>query len=438
MSTIDETWTELLKGGSLPSNPHLAKLVFLRIRNTASHSDEGARLDALRVAHGIGTADALDAARAYSRDPSLDVRRRLLALAREAGPNGLGVLRQIATDPDPQLATGALRQLILLEDRAATTKVRGLLSARHGMVRSRAAIFLGLFGGPSIVPTLRRAAEDEDDDTRNAVAWAIARLEGRTDAPPPEPGDKPFSASTARIESQAAQTRAAIPEVPAAPEAAGETGSEGTPGAPPAPPQNPSPVGDAQSGTAPADAEASAPDADPAAVNAIADTGGLPADASVEDVFRALASRPDRRDALVARLKETPDGDLSKAFRSRKAGQDAAANAGAALAAAALGNGRWLAPVRGLAGDPEPRVRAAVATALGALATPGVYRKLEGLAVDTDPTVQASAVVALAEGARRVGYEVQARRLIEALPETKDEPLVKARASALQTLEGEA
>ena len=83
-------------------------------------------------------------------------------------------------------------------------------------------------------------------------------------------------------------------------------------------------------------------------------------------------------------------------------------------------------------------MRAAVATALGALCTPAVYRNLEGLAQDADPKVQTAAVAALADGARRLRYESQARRLIGALPTTTDEALLAARQAALDTLDAEA
>jgi HEAT repeat protein len=437
MSTHDEAWQALVDGGPPPTNPHVLKMILVRVRNQADHPDETRRLESLRVVRSLGTDEAFRTARAYTQDPSLAVRRRLLSLARDAGEDGAPVLRDLAADPDPGVAVDAVRQLERIGDRAATSRIRGLVSARHGVVRHQALVFLGRFAGPSVIPSLRPLLDDEDQGVRGAARWAIDTLEGRTDAPPPELGGVWAGEVAGALEDEAARARRTPRSLP-------DTG----PPPPDAPPTGPSQAagadvepGDAGAEPAPAReaaTQAAGGSAPPEETRPPAEDGtGLPADATVLEVFRAIAVHPDRRDALVARLREAPERDLSHAFRTRKPGEHPDLCEGAALAAASLDNPRWTSALRRLVGDPEPRVRAAVAQALGAHCTPTLYRNLEGMAVDTEPTVQAAGVRALARGAVQVGYEDQARRLIHALPETKNQALREARSEALGLLGGD-
>jgi HEAT repeat protein len=154
----------------------------------------------------------------------------------------------------------------------------------------------------------------------------------------------------------------------------------------------------------------------------------------VLDIFAALANDVERRPHLLEALKRADERELSEAFRTRKVGVQADQNVGAALAAAGLGNSRWLAPVRKLSSDPDPRVRAAVATALGALCTPAVLNSLEELVQDADPKVHVAALDALVAGARRIGAVPAARRLLQELRPTEDEAIKAARAGAIAAL----
>lgn len=447
MPALDDTWNALVDGsGDPPGNPHLRKMVLVHARNKAQHPEEAARLEALMVLRRIGGPDSLTTATAFVGDISLTVRRRLLQIALEAGRDGLPVLRRLARDPDPQLAVDSIRRLTDAGDRAATTTMRKLLDARHAVVRGRAAVFLGTFGGPSLVPSLRRLSEP-DDAARSAIAWAIATLEGRTEDPPPGTGET-WAGLALDDAGTAVQTVSEDEAVDAESVEADVDGDE-------------SGAGDAEARVAGSleEVQARIPPADATPVEAVAEatpdlpvpstpaereskpepppTGPAPteADGGVLGILRAIAVHPDRREELVARLRSADERELSEAFRSRRPGEHTELNVGAALAAADLGNSRWLSPVRRLATDPDPGVRIAVAEALGALCTPSVYRNLETLVQDADPEVAVAAMEALVVGAGRLDYQGQARRLIEMLPNTEDDTLKEARKATLAALE---
>ncbi|TVQ94113.1 MAG: HEAT repeat domain-containing protein [Deltaproteobacteria bacterium] len=419
MALNDDIWQALANGSSgAPDNPHQVKMLLVRIRNLSMHPDLTIRLEALDVAARLGTADAIYAATDYAQDADLTVRRKLAAIASEHGRSGLPVFRQLAQDPDPLLAVEAVRRLTNLRDRASTSRMRGLLKARHAVVRNRAAVFLGLFGGPSIVPLLQRYTADEDQGVRAAVAWAIRRIEQDSEEPPPPLGEAgteapPPSKPTGELSSVPPPPDDAPPDPTAA----------AAPHVPPAP-AAPLPRPDPQEDAAP-----SPPDDE-------ADSQAL-SRPDIPKIFEQLAQSDDveARQALLAQLQAAPESDLSAAFRGCRPGEEPLRNQGAALAASALENPRWITPIRKLCKDENPQVRAAVAQALGALCTPGVYTQLERLAVDSDPEVHRLGMLALAEGAKRIGYVEQAKKLIDRLPETRDPALLKIRSAALKALE---
>lgn len=429
MALLEETWREIADGTAPPpTNPHQMKLVLVRVRNLSMHPDVALRMQALTVAGRVGSSEALKAAVDYASDTEIEVRRALLALAADHGRDGLAILRRLAGDPDAMLAVDAVRRLTNLEDRASTSRVRGLLTARHPAVRNRAAVFLGRFGGPALVPLLRRAADDPDQGVREAVAWALRRIDGGQDEPPPPLGLAGLAAPAPAGTIVATAPTLAPPDAPAGvePARADEAKTEQTP---PIPTPTPPP---AAAGPPPAE-----PLADPAPSAPEAplrdDDAEAPAP-TAEDLLRALADPDADRGAIAAALAADESG-LSAALRARKPGVDSDLNLGAAILATCLGNPRWLAPVRKLATDPDPRVRAAVATALAAMCTPAVYRQIEQLVQDPHPAVQLAATPALSEGARRAGFVDQARRLLRALPETADESLAQARSDALASLD---
>lgn len=435
MSALDAIWRGLCDGSTNPpDDPHLRKMVLVQARNRSMHPDETERLDALKVLRRVGGSEAMTCANAFARDVSLTVRRRLLQIGLEAGEDGWIVLRKVAGDPDPQLAVDAIQRLTDVGDKAATTRIRGMLGARHAMVRGRAAVFLGRFGGPSLIPLLRRHLGEEDPAARSAIGWAIARLDGKTEDPPPAIGVVWDGA--VEQAPQAAPPRPAPKQEEAVEDAVVEEADDAVD----EPPVEPAPVSAKQAladgkpdQSLPADVAPALP-ATRETPKDTAESSPAPAEGSVLATFRALAVYPDRRATLIASLRNADERELSEAFRGRKPGHHPDLSVGAAIAAQELGNSRWLSPIRRLASDPEPRVRVAVVGALGALCTPAVYRNLEALANDADPSVQQAALEALVQGAKTLRYESQARRTIEGLAETKDEALKAARAAALDAL----
>lgn len=431
MAATDDTWRGLLDGSAdPPSHPHELKQLLVRVRNLSMHPELDLRLQALTIAGRLGTRDALEAAAEFAHDAELDVRRSLMALAADHGKHGLPILRRLASDPDPSLAVEAVRRLTNLQDRVSTSRMRTLLSARHAVVRGRAAVFLGTFGGPSVVPLLRRHESDGDLGVREAVAWAIGTIEGDAERPAPELGRAgqaaPVPAPPTSPADDAASLRGAGPSQPGTPSVGdGEPSSESASSDP-----GPSQPKTSSQGAATQPAQ-SRPEASPEAQSQPEE----PPPPKVQDLLRRLATEPSEREGVLEVLRGVDDLALSATFRGLTPGEDPDLNVGAALAAARLGNPRWLSPVRRLVADPDPDVRAAVATALGALCTPAVYGQLEHLVAEQDRMVQISAVAALSVGARRLGYIDQARKLLDRLPESQDPALLKARSAARAALE---
>lgn len=436
MAATDDTWRGLLDGrADPPSHPHELKQLLVRVRNLSMHPELDLRLEALTIAGRLGSRDALEAAAEFAHDAELQVRRSLMALAADHGQDGLPILRRLASDPDPSLAVEAVRRLTNLQDRVSTSRMRTLLSARHAVVRGRAAVFLGTFGGPSVVPLLRRHEDDGDLGVREAVAWAIATIEGEVDRPAPElgragraaPNPSPSAAPVDGAPS-VGDAEASQPGRPSggSAEPATESAASDPPKGRPSPSSQP-----AAAEPAPTEPAATRPEASSDAQTQPEESPRL----KVENLLRRLATEPSERDAVVEALRSVDDLALSATFRGLTAGEHPDLNTGAALATAELGNPRWLSPIRRLVADPDPDVRAAVATALGALCTPAVYGQLEHLVAEQDRVVQMSAVAALSVGARRLGYIAQARKLLDQLPESQDPALLKARSAARAALE---
>ncbi len=315
--------------------------------------------------------DQLDSAVVFSDDPDLDIRRRLLEHASEPGAENLFVLRALCTDPDPRLALDCIATLTTLGDTSATGKIRRQLRSEHPVVRGRAAVFLGFHGGPSVTPTLRAMRDDADQGVRGAVEWAIARLEGATDTAPPKPG-------------QSWHRDSATPH---------DTGDA------PKTPQQPA----------------------------------VPSMTALR-LFESLGDQPESAADLLPALQALPNDELSRAFRAQHQDTASTAALGAAIAAWALEEPRWVQTAFKLTSSDSVTVRKAATKALGVLCGPSHYKRLELLLIDSDETVQESAILALAHAATRLGYERQALRLVEDLDTTKSKVLTKAKNHAQQTL----
>lgn len=82
-----------------------------------------------------------------------------------------------------RLGASALVESLAEEDpgrgRLAAEVLLPLLDDGSPTVRGDAAYLLGIVGGPEVLPGLRRKAEDENPDVREAVLEALESIEGK-------------------------------------------------------------------------------------------------------------------------------------------------------------------------------------------------------------------------------------------------------------------
>lgn len=147
-----------------------------------------ARLGALAVAAAVGWPLGASVIRALIDDPADEVRSRALALAIEAGPEGIGVLRGAAAGSDPRLVADALTRLGRIKDASAAPAARGALAHPDAAVRAAAAYLLGRVAGPSTQTALGALATgDPDPKVQRAAHEALERISGRRERGPAEP-----------------------------------------------------------------------------------------------------------------------------------------------------------------------------------------------------------------------------------------------------------
>jgi epoxyqueuosine reductase len=87
--------------------------------------------------------------------------------------------------PLPDLEPADPVELLSLTDAEFRSRFGGTAltrTRRRGLLRN-AAIVLGNQGDASVLPALQRALEDSESLVREAAAWAIARIHGRTSCP---------------------------------------------------------------------------------------------------------------------------------------------------------------------------------------------------------------------------------------------------------------
>jgi epoxyqueuosine reductase len=92
--------------------------------------------------------------------------------------------REPALAPRPDLEAVDLLELLSLSDEEFRQRFRGtalMRSKRRGLLRN-AAIVLGNRGDARALPALRKALGDPEPLIREAAAWAIARVESRSDS----------------------------------------------------------------------------------------------------------------------------------------------------------------------------------------------------------------------------------------------------------------
>ncbi len=94
-----------------------------------------------------------------------------------------------ALQPRPDLEALDLLEIMGLSEEAFRRRFRGtalMRSKRRGLLRN-AAIALGNQGDAAALPVLEKACHDEEPLVREAAAWAMAKISGDRDVPPPDP-----------------------------------------------------------------------------------------------------------------------------------------------------------------------------------------------------------------------------------------------------------
>jgi HEAT repeat protein len=189
---LERTWSTLAAdGGPLPADPRITGALRQRIADRLGAPEVAARLEALAVAAALAPEGGLEWVARFAADPDLTVRRRAFELGLGAGTDGLPVTRAFLGDPDAALALDAFDAVGRASDRAATSRLRALLSSDRPWIRAGACHLLGYLAGRVVQPALQRlAAEDADASVRATAAAAIERL-GSPDRGPVGPVPRP-------------------------------------------------------------------------------------------------------------------------------------------------------------------------------------------------------------------------------------------------------
>ena len=90
--------------------------------------------------------------------------------------------REPALQPHNDLAALDLMEIMGLSERDFRARFRGtaLMRSKRGGLLRNAAIVLGNQGDPAALPVLEKACADADSLVREAAAWAIGRIRGKT------------------------------------------------------------------------------------------------------------------------------------------------------------------------------------------------------------------------------------------------------------------
>lgn len=397
MSDLDRAWDSLAAGD--PPSTALegidARMLLQRAEAAARSGDAAGRLAALKIAAAVGGRDGLAIARRLVRDDAPEVRRYAFNLGVAGGPDGLPVLREACAGTDVDLVVDALERLS--EDKASTTRARGLLGADAPRVRAAAARVLGRIAGRIVVAELQRLRDDADPAVREAATEAIAQITGRGQTGSTAPREP--TALPARREPQTAPE--AEPALPATRR--------------PAPP-----VPEGVLPAAPPMSAAARPGSGPAAPG------------SANDLLRQLG-----RDAVIARqaLEDLGEPALSAAARGWRPGADPDLARGIARAAVQLGLASWAGTVRRLLADPSANVRIAALEALPALgAGPSVLGTVANLLRDLDPAVRTAAMRSVAALGKAQGRADLVRQRLAPLSADPDPEVKRVREELLADL----
>ncbi len=384
-------------GGEVPRDPKLTDALMDRVFEARRSTDMRDRIAALRVAEAVGDRSGLDLIETFMQDPAIEVRRFAFNLGLAAKADGLRIIREAAADPDPELASEALRLLALAVDRPSATRARILLSHDDARVRAAAVRLLGHIAGPSVRRELELQRDAGPAEVVDAANEALARLDGKlpknrpgqwwddavslpVDAPIPAQDRPPTALSSADTLNPEPAERSPFdstwgPEV----DSEGPVWGPIVPDAGEAPPP-PGPAWDPKQ---------------PAAL-----PSPLPTHAYALLRLLGMVGPDDRAAVLTALSRADPDA-LQENLTGHLPGRDPARGRGIALYAAAAEKKSLLANVRRLLADPEPLVRDAAVRAVGALGGPSTLTQVSGLLEDADPTVRVATIETLGDACAR-------------------------------------
>lgn len=384
MQEIDELWGRIVAGQRLehPLKPHEERALFTRVERAAHAPEAEERRAALRVAMVLGGREAVAALSRFVADPDLGVRKALFEHAFDLRDDGLLVFRELAADPDLDLALASLAILRKAVDRAATRRLRLLLDSPLAPVRAAAVELLGHVGGPTVRPEVERLLGDDDDAVRAEAAAALERIAGRQPKAQPERW---------------------YPE--------------------PAPTENALMAGSGE--PAPARKKILVPGRAP------------PIDrAGAEALLRRLgAATAEERPRFEAELRAMGDAALGVASLGWRSGGDPELGRGIAYAAELLGLASWATTLRRLLGDSAAGVREAGALALGRLGKgTSVLTALAKLLTDPEARVRIAAITAIGRLCQTLGRPDLVRQRLAPLERDPDEGVRKARTDVLAAL----
>lgn len=384
MQEIDELWGRIVAGQRLENQlkPHEERALFTRVERAAHAPEPAERKAALRVATAIGGREATTALTRFAGDADLGVRKALFDHAFDLRDDGLAVFRDLAADPDVDLALASLRILRKAVDRAATRRLRLLLESPLAPVRAAAAELLGHVGGATVRPEIDKLLADADEGVRREATAALERIAGRAPKAIPErwyPEPSPEKNALMRGDG------------------------------PPAPPRRKVLV----PGRAP------------------------PLDrAGAEALLRRLgAATPDERPPFEDELRAIGAAALSAASLGWRPGGDPEFGRGVAFAADILALQSWSTTLRRLLGDPAAGVREAAAMTLGRLGKgTSVLTALAVLVSDPEARVRIAAIHSIDALCRTLARPDLVRQRLAPLEKDPDEAVRKARADVLAAL----
>ena len=187
MEDIDKLFADVAAGTREPPEGGIERTRLLRrVRGMVLDGDSEQRLQAVEVGARIGGPDGMEMVGWYARDAELTVRRRALEVGIAAEEDGVGVVRSFVEDPDAALALESIQRVRRLVDRTMTQGLKRQLQHDSDDVRAAAAEALGHVGGGSLVPVLRKIAEEEGP-VAEAAAEAVDRILGKLPKAEPDP-----------------------------------------------------------------------------------------------------------------------------------------------------------------------------------------------------------------------------------------------------------